>query len=46
MEFLKREKAPDPEGILNAMVIYGDGWLVEVILQLMNLVMRNETSLS
>ena len=31
------EEAPDPDGILNIVL---DGWLIEVILQLMDLVMR------
>ena len=38
-EVLERGKAPGPDGILNKMVMYGSGWLVEVI----NLVMRSES---
>ena len=40
---LKRGKVPGPNGILNEMVIYSGGRLVEVMLQVMNLVMRSES---
>ena len=37
---MRRGKAPGPDGILNKMVLYGGGRLVEVMLQVMNLVLR------
>ena len=43
LKCLKRGKAPSLDGILNEMVIYGGGKLVEVMLQVMNLVLRNES---
>ncbi len=39
---MRRGKAPDPEGILNKMVMYGGGTFVKV-LQVMNLVLRSES---
>ena len=42
MNCLKREKAADPDGIMNDMLIYRDGWLVEVMLLMMNMVMKSE----
>ena len=43
LKCLRRRKAPSPDGILNVMVMYGDGRLVEVMLQAMNLVLRSES---
>ena len=44
LKCLGRGKAPGPDGILNEMVMYGGGRLVEVmLLQVMNLVMRSES---
>ena len=40
---LKRRKAAGPDGIMNEMLMYGDGWLVELFLQMMNMVMKSET---
>ena len=37
LKCLRRGKAPSPDGILNEMVMYGGGRLVEVMLQVMNL---------
>ena len=41
VEVLRRGKTSDPDGILNEMVMYGVGRLVEVMLQVMNLVLRS-----
>ena len=43
LKCLRRGKAPGPDRILNEMVTCGDGRLVEVMLQLMNLVLRSES---
>ena len=43
---MRREKAPGPAGILNDMVMYGGGRLMEVMLQVMNLVWRSESCLA
>ena len=43
LKCLRRRKAPSPDGILNVMVMYDDGMLVEVMLQVMNLVLRSES---
>ena len=37
----RRGKAPGPDGILNVMVMYGGGRLVDVMLQVINLVLRS-----
>ena len=42
LKHLKRGKAPGSGGILNEMVIYGGEWLVEVMQQVMNLVIKSE----
>ena len=42
MKCLKRGKAAGPDGIMNEMLIYGGGWLVEVMLLMMNVVMKSE----
>ena len=42
LQCFRRGKAPGPDGILNEMM-YGGGRLVEVMLQMMNLVLRNES---
>ena len=36
LKCMRRGKAPGPDGILNEMVMYGGGRLVEVMLQVMN----------
>ena len=43
LKCLKRWKTPGPDEILNEKVMYGGGKLVEVILQVMNLVLRSES---
>ena len=40
---MRRGKAPGPDGILNEMVMYGGGRLVEVMLHAMNLLLRSES---
>ena len=42
---MRKGKAPGPDGILNEMVMYGGG-MVEVMLQVMNLVLRSESCLA
>ena len=42
MKCLKRGKAAGPEGILKAMLMKGGGWVVEVVLLMMNVVMKSE----
>ena len=43
LKCLRRGKVPGPDGILNEMVMYGGGRLVEVMLQVMNLVLWSES---
>ena len=38
MKYLKRVKAPGPDGMFKSMLMYGGGKLVEVMLQMMNMV--------
>ena len=42
MKCLKRGKATGPDGIMNKMLMYGGGRLVEVMLLVMNVVMKSE----
>ena len=42
---LKRGKAPGPGGVLNQMMIYGGGRLVEVLVDLLKIVLRNDCCL-
>ena len=42
MKCLKRGKAAGPDGIMNEMLMYGSGWLVEVMLLMMNVVVKSE----
>ena len=42
MKCLKRGKTAGPGGIMNEMLIYGGGWLVEVMLLMMYVVMKSE----
>ena len=42
MKCLKRGKAAGLDRIMNEMLIYLGGWLVEVILLMMNVVMKSE----
>ena len=42
MKCLKRGKAASPDGSMHEMLMYGDGRLVEVILVMMNVVMKSE----
>ena len=42
LEVLEEREGSWPYGILNEMVMYGSGRLVEVMLQVMNLVLRSE----
>ena len=44
LKCLRRGKAPGPDRILNEMVTYGGGKLVKVMLQVMNLVLKSESS--
>ena len=44
LKFLRRGEAPGLDGILNEMLMYGGGTLVEVMLQVMNLLLRSEFS--
>ena len=46
LKCLRRGKAPGLGGILNEMVMYGGGRLVEVMLQVVNLVMRSVSCLA
>ena len=46
MKCLRRGKAPGPDGILNVLVVYGGIRLVEMMLQVMNLVLRSESCLA
>ena len=43
LKCLRRGKAPGPDGILNEMVMYRGGMLVEVMLQVMNWVLWSES---
>ena len=40
---LEEREGSLPDGILNEMVMYGDGRLVEMMQQVMNLVLRSES---
>ena len=42
MKCMKRGKAAGPDGIMNEMLMYGKGRLVEMMLQMMNVVMKSE----
>ena len=42
LKSMRKGNAPCPDGILNGMVIYGGRRLVEVMLQVMNLVLRSD----
>ena len=42
MKGLKRGTAAGPVRIMNKMLMYGGGWLVEVMLLMMNVVMKSE----
>ena len=46
LKCLRRGKVPGPDGILNEMVMHGGGRLVEMMLQVMNLVLRSESCLA
>ena len=43
LKCLRRGKAPGLDGILNEMLMYGGGTLVEVMLQVMNLLLWSES---
>ena len=43
LKCLRRGKTPSPDGIIDDMVMYGSGRLVEVMLLVMNLVLRSES---
>ena len=45
-QVLERGLAPGPDGILNEIVMYGGGRLVEFMLQVMDLVLRSESCLA
>ena len=43
LKCLRRGKAPGPDGILNEMMMYSGGRLVEVMLLVMDLILRSES---
>ena len=43
LKYSRRGKAPGPDGILNEIMMYGGGRLVEMIQQVKNLVLRSES---
>ena len=41
LKSLKTRKAPGPDGVLNEVMTYGSGRMVEVLVDLLNIVLRS-----